>query len=432
MPALPLGRCVLPPQDGPSPTQAARDLGIPPELCVRCKAARLLCGLPRCPILDRVREMIPAPAPLRGRELYGPSPPSLFVGRHGYPTVRAGPMVAPGADAPARLDAPREWVGGDVGTILGLRSGLLRSRRLVPVARPDHPVVAAAQLLAQAERPAAVEVTLAKDPPASLRSSIEGFAAPLGPAVEALTAKVVDNPAIPRKVDALVSDTDARAEDAATELYRSGIDAYHIQRLLSSGQLGAGHRRRLVPTRWSITATDDILGKRLIEQAKGFQEIGEATVHSFEHLGNSFHVLLLPREWSFEMLESWQRGAMWAPEDAAAADWEPYEGRTSYADNVTGAYYAARLSVLERLERLRRQAAVVVYREISPAYWAELGVWVIREGVRRAMEEPPQRFPGVEAAVAWIRSRVRRQAWDAESVLLDRFFRQRRITDYFG
>ena len=44
-----------------------------------------------------------------------------------------------------------------------------------------------------------------------------------------------------------------------------------------------------------------------------------------------------------------------------------------------------RLAVLEHLALLGRQAAVLAVREISEAYWAPLGVWVVREVARKAM-----------------------------------------------
>lgn len=330
------------------------------------------------------------------------------------------------------MDSPRAWTDWTLESIFAMRASLLRGRRLVDVHAPRDSVVEAAQLLAQASKPATVEVTLEKDPPRDLRAALEGFAAPLGPGVDARAARVVENPVIPRKVDALVNDLDAPAGTAATELYDGGIDAYHIQRLLSAGVLGVGRRRRLVPTRWSITATDDILGKELIARAKRLPEVGGIRHHAAELFGNRFHVLLLPRAWSFEMLESWQRGAMWASGEVLVQDWEPWEGRSDYADNITGAYYAARLGVLEHLLRTRRQASVVVYREITPAYYMELGVWVIREGVRKALDAPAHRPVSVAAALAEVGKGVGLQDWHRKSVLLDRFLRQRRITDFQG
>ena len=67
-----------------------------------------------------------------------------------------------------------------------------------------------------------------------------------------------------------------------------------------------------------------------------------------------------------------------------AQNYEPYSGRKDYADQTAGAYYAARLGALEHLDARQRQAKVLILRDVSPEYWAPLGVWIIRETVRNA------------------------------------------------
>ena len=67
--------------------------------CITCKG-RGLCGRPVCPILRRLEET--AALPRIGRSLEGMSPPEVFVGRHGYPLVRAGPLV-PAGSSPGQL-----------------------------------------------------------------------------------------------------------------------------------------------------------------------------------------------------------------------------------------------------------------------------------------------------------------------------------------
>ena len=111
-------------------------------------------------------------------------------------------------------------------------------------------------------------------------------------------------------------------------------------------------------------------------------------------------------------------------------DWEPWEGRTTYADNVTGAYYAARLSVLEHLAQRQRQALPIVYREITDAYLFPLGVWVIRESVRLALEAKPRCFDNLEAAVRAVSMECGEPAWHRDSRLLREARVQRRLLDY--
>jgi hypothetical protein len=407
---------------------------IPPSLCVRCKGGKLLCGLARCPILDSIQDRMPS-VQIRGKEVHGSSPPTLFVGRFGYPAVRVGPMLPP-AHIPnaARLDDPRGWIGKlGLRDVVALRASLLRSGQVLRVDEPRarNPLLEAAQLLAMASKPADVEVTLRKAPSEPLQAKVDGIAAPMGPSLDAERARVVENPVVPRKVDAIVGDVHAPAMDGAQELYQAGISGYHIQRLLSAGLLGQERRRKLVPTRWSITATDDILGKKLTERVKGFQPLGEPELYTAEHYGNRFWVMLLPRAWAYEMIERWHAGSAWSRGgDAAGQDWEPYDGRTSYASNVSGAYYAAKLSILENLAARQRQAQPIVYREITDAYLFPLGVWVIRESVREALQGKGRAFDSLEALVRTVSMECSKPDWHRDSVLLREARVQRRLSDF--
>ena len=47
------------------------------------------------------------------------------------------------------------------------------------------------------------------------------------------------------------------------------------------------------------------------------------------------------------------------------------------------------VAVLERLADVDRQATCLVIRHASDAYWAPVGVWQIREGVRHAFRNEP-------------------------------------------
>jgi len=57
-----------------------------------------------------------------------------------------------------------------------------------------------------------------------------------------------------------------RAADAIMELYRRGVETSSVQRVLSVGMLGLKKNRKLVPTRWSISATDDVISGRLVKE----------------------------------------------------------------------------------------------------------------------------------------------------------------------
>ncbi|MEM3581118.1 MAG: hypothetical protein QXQ64_07650, partial [Candidatus Bathyarchaeia archaeon] len=58
-------------------------------LCVACKGSRFLCGKTRCPIIVRANYFLKSVPLMQSEDIAGASPPSVFVGRIGYPYVYA-------------------------------------------------------------------------------------------------------------------------------------------------------------------------------------------------------------------------------------------------------------------------------------------------------------------------------------------------------
>jgi len=93
---------------------------------------------------------------------------------------------------------------------------------------------------------------------------------------------------------------------------------------------------------------------------------------------------------------------------------------------LSGGYYAARLPVLEYLREKRGQASVLVIREIKPSYYAPLGVWVVEEGVRKALKSKPEVFESFDDALTAASRRVENKEWRA---LVSR---QTSLASFFG
>ena len=55
--------------------------------------------------------------------------------------------------------------------------------------------------------------------------------------------------------------------------FKNKFDEYTLSKILSVGVLGLKKDKKLVPTRWSITATDDILAKNLLRKIRDFKWI---------------------------------------------------------------------------------------------------------------------------------------------------------------
>ena len=376
------------------------------ELCVRCKG-RLWCGLPKCPILEAAKDYLPR-IRISGDSLFGLSPPSVFVGRIGHPNVYAGPLVSRDENATILSDTSSLY-GRDLDFILRSTSSLLRTSAKVNVRKVRGRIVDATQEIAMSLKPLDTEVKVEK---VSTTPSLDTFFHPTGPRIIPKRIDVVDNPDIPRKVDSIAEER-IKANEAIEELYRYGMSVDYLQRLLAAGILGKD--RKLVPTRWSITAVDDAIAKSLLKDIRHYNTIGQVEYYSSSFMGNEFHVLLLPGVWEYEMIETWIRGSVYASSTFTGEDYEPYEGRKDYASNITGAYYAARLAVVEHLAARRRQARVIVYREITPEYQLPLGVWVIRETVRHALRKKPVSFDTMDGAIQEILRRTRMKGWVKKS-----------------
>jgi len=207
-------------------------------------------------------------------------------------------------------------------------------------------------------------------------------------------------------------------------------------RALSAGVLGLEDGRKLVPTRWSITAVDDALGLRLLEDVRALPPIDDFRVYESARLDNRFLVLLLPRVWSYELLEAWFPRTTWNPstrEIAMIGDSEGYRGRKAYA-SIRGCYYAARFAAAEALAREGRQATAIVLRETHPGHLLPLGVWNVRENVRRALRQPYVSFPDLTRALSYVGTRfeIPLEEWVRQSAVISFALRQRRLTDYSG
>jgi hypothetical protein len=232
-------------------------------------------------------------------------------------------------------------------------------------------------------------------------------------------------------VDSLVNDG-TKAVDAAMELYENKYDVYYLTSVLSSGALGFHERKKLVPTRWSITAVDDMISKGLMEEIRRFPEINEFQVYENTYLENHFEVLMLPGRWEYEQFEAWAPKTLWTlafDKPVIQEEYEPFDGRTEYAFKEGGGYYAGRFAVTEALYRMRRQARVIIFREIYEGYIMPVGVWEVRENARKALEKRPKRFGSLKDALDDIKTRLRNPI--EEYLKKSELLKQRKLVDYF-
>ncbi len=376
-------------------------------LCIQCRGAKLLCGKARCPILVRWDSMMKT-APMIDRvDLDGSSPPGVFVGRFGYPKVFVGPLVPPIHGDTEILDTPEDWVGRSMEDIVQFRSTLVRGMHRVHVTNVENGgrIVDLTRELALGTSHAEVEAGFERKPRG--RVALDDNVQPFGPSAP-LRRLGISALKIDAQLDRAHSDTDLRAKAAVLDLYGRGQPVSKIQRAFSVGAFGIGKNRRFVPTRWSITAVDDMIGKDLREMVKENPLINEIRVYEAVGFDDRFLVVMVPRPWRYELIEAWYPSTLWNPlgrEVVMFGDHEGFEGRTTYA-SIGGCYYAARLAVAEALERERRQAATVILRETHPGYIMPVGVWNVREHVRAALRLPFRRFATMQETLGHLQSRL--------------------------
>ncbi|MCX8181906.1 MAG: Nre family DNA repair protein [Candidatus Methanomethyliaceae archaeon] len=403
------------------------------SLCLLCRGGRRLCGKAVCPIDLKARAFVKNINVVDKKEFVGSSPPSVFVGRFGYPKVFVGPMVPPMLGDTEIMDFPERWIGERVEDIVSYRYALIRGKFLVPIesARTGGRLIETLQELAMGVSAADTEVQFLKVPFGSL--IIDDNSQPFGPSAP-LKHFEVSSVKVDHRIEKVYYDGDLRAGDAVMDLYAKGAPVSKIQRAFSMGIFGTRRNRRLVPTRWSITAVDSVISQRLIEEVKSYETVDKYLVFIHSYMHNNFVAIFLPRKWAFEWMEAWFPGTFWNPSSSSPSvigDYESYWGRTNYPE-IGGCYFATRLAVTEFLRRIKRQATVLVMREIMPEFPLPLGVWFVRENVRSMLRYKPAVFEDLRSALLYVKKfmRVPIMRWAERSVILKDSMLQRRIDEY--
>jgi hypothetical protein len=264
---------------------------------------------------------------------------------------------------------------------------------------------------------------------AETRMPIIGNPAPLK------AVRFTENIKVERKVDYLVNDTDVKSRVAMSEMHDSGINTSSIIKLLSAGLLGEKKNRKLVPTRWAITATDSNLSELMLKDIRYYPLVLDYLLFNAEYLGNHYEIILIPATFSYEVLEAKMSGSVWNPSEELSfmIDYENWYGRKDYAENVAGGYYAVRLPTAEYLSKIKKQASVLVMRECRPEYWAPCGVGILRQCTREAFSKTPEKFSSLQEALQAAQTRMRLPTLEftKRSSLVKEFNTQRKLSSFF-
>ncbi len=387
------------------------------NLCVRCKG-RDFCKRGHCTILEKMN--IQKKANTHFKQEFQGTAPNVFVGKFGYPHVSVGLLATEysGND----VDDPLQWSakGYSINKVMDLRSNLIHSKFASHIQAPvltmyknktQEKLTEISKEISLSKTSVDTEVSLHAKP--LFKLSFNQDSSPHGPSVAVKTASITENVRVPTKVDKVVSAKDLSANEALSYLYKHQFDEHYLTKILSVGNLGIGSKRKLVPTRWAITAVDDSLGKQLLSDVKGYSRSTGYEAYFGGHLGNYYLVLFFPGVWSYELFETYLPGALWNQEKGAtiqtSTDFETFAGRKEYAHETTGGYYATRLAILEYLHAKKRQGTTLVFRFITDEYYAPLGVWVVREATRKTLLQKPLEFSSRELLLTYAKHFLRKK-----------------------
>lgn len=364
----------------------------------------------------------------------GSSPPDLFVGQYNYPNVFTGILAPAQHDENAnKLSSPESWFEErlPINNILKNRGSMIYSR-FVSNIKKSNKLLETMQEVSMAYKPCDIEFILAKKP--KLSFEVNNRTAPIGNPAPLLKATLQENPKIEKKVDYVVSDYELDATNSINTLHEKNTSVTSMIKLLSAGLLGIKKQRKLVPTRWATTAVDDIISKNLLEEIKRNPWINELEVYHDEYIGNHYEIILIPKEWSFEVIEAKLPESCWNQNSEIyfCKDDENYYGRKKYAYNVSGAYYSGRLAVTEHLKKRKRQASALILREVNEDYFAPCGVGVLREVMRSALNKPASKFNTLKEALNNARKRLQIpvEQFSLQSNLLKNIKQQRTLKEF--
>jgi DNA repair protein NreA len=339
----------------------------------------------------------------RPQKSFSGKSPNILIGSFGYPQVNVGSLHA--QEYVEGMDDVKSFIKQRVpiDEILVSRQILVNSLVKAEVKDLKSRFVSETQEIAMSSKAVDTEVEL--DRPLLRRMEFHERSLPHGPSASLKSLKVVENVKVKPIVEKMVGDTDVKSLTAMNEMYKKNVDEYELTKLLSAGTLGID--RKMVPTKWAITAVDDSLGKRLRNEVLDYA-FSDLKVFVGEYIGNFYVVVVFPGDFSFELIEYSQKGHFYNQEDRAiiSKDYELVTGRKEYAYETAGGYYASRLAVLKYLSLVKRQGRVIVYRIITKDYSVPLGVWTVRETVSAVLSNKGVDFSSGDEALAFVKEKL--------------------------
>lgn len=336
-----------------------------------------------------------------GKDLDGSTPPSVFIGRWSYPKVYAGPMMVAETGDTSIMDSPESWIGENKTQedIINYRLNLVRGKQLIKIDDLENPYIEKLQDISLSSKSTDSEAIFGKRP---VGSSFNEDSTPHGPS--AIIEKFnIESVRWDKQLEKTFYDTDLKATEAVMNLHDKDVPFSAMQKAFSVGAIGTRKRRKLVPTRWSITACDSSIANTLLKEVRHYPILDTTRVYEFSSLKNYYAIILLPMEWQYEWMEAFIQ--ILGKEEMIFSDYENNTDKKEYS-SVGGCYYTCKMAVLDALAKQKKQAGVIVLREAYSGY-VPLGVFNVRENVKYAMEQPYKEFEGLKESLNYVGTKLK-------------------------
>lgn len=351
--------------------------------------------------LQKLTEQIQMKSVKVGKDLEGSTPPSVFIGRWSYPKVYAGPMMVGETGDTSIMDSPESWIGEHKTQedIINYRMNLVRGKQLIKITDLENPFVEKLQDISLASKSIDSEATFGKHPRGALLTE---DSMPHGPS--AVIEKFdIDAVRWDKQLEKTFYDTDLTAREAVLNLHNKDVPFTAMQKAFSVGAIGTKYKRKLVPTRWSITACDSTLADLFLKEVRKFDILDTYRVYEFGSLNNYYIIILTPTEWQYEWYEAFIQ--LIGKEELIFSDYETNTDKKEYS-SVGGCYYTSKMAVLDALVKEKKQAGLIVLREAYEGY-VPLGVFNVRENMKSAMSNPYKEFETLKDALKYAGTKLK-------------------------
>ncbi|MCA9486085.1 hypothetical protein H6501_03425 [Candidatus Woesearchaeota archaeon] len=349
-------------------------------------------------------------------------PASALVGEKHYPFVQTHSVSTEEKEDNYQNNA--QLVKKSYAEIIRFKAKhLLASSQQNPVQNIKTSLLDELQTIYKGKRPVQMETTFAKEIQFNkiFVSKVAGLSGAQNPIAD---LKASENSPTSKLLEKFTQE-DIKAREAMLSLYRKGVNETQIIELLSLGSFGINSNRRLVPSRWAISAYDKAIDQDLYKNVRRHRTINSYEVYAIEDKGNFFLILFFPFSYEAEIIEAFSH--------TIEQDYVKNDNILHKKEPATaGGFYATKLAMLEHLEKRQRSAACLSLRIID-GYDLPLGVVLVRELVREALKNRPQCFSSEKELFSYIKERyASHYKLLSHSDLLKEKRTQKTLRDFFG